>query len=101
MDTTKLVSVNGVVYDISDAPEWENYSKIMGAFEKVHTRYGITEDYTGIFYGGAAPVSNYTDGFQEGSDAGFISLIGSSMVLDGIIDGSITQGKYQIYYPSN
>lgn len=100
IDSTKLVSANGVVYDISDAPEWESYTGILGVFEKKHERFGITDEYTGIYYGGAAPVSNYADRFQEGRDAGFISLIGSGMVLDGKIDGSVTQGKYQLYYPS-
>ena len=100
VDTTKLVSVNNVVYDISDAPEWENYSKILGEYKKIHERYGVTETYRGIYYGGAAALRNYTSGYTEGSDAGFISLIGSKMILDGFIDGSVSPGKYQTLYPS-
>ncbi|MBN1625267.1 MAG: filamentous hemagglutinin family protein [Deltaproteobacteria bacterium] len=99
IDTTKLLSVNNVVYDIDKAEEWETYKGILGDFAKIHDRYGVKETYSGIYYGGVAPIKSYINGFQEGNDAGKISLIASGMVLEGTIDASVTQGDFQIYYP--
>ncbi len=98
VDESLLLSVNNIVYSISEAPQWEAYSKILGEYSKIYERYGLTEEYSGIYYGGAAPLYHYAEGFTQGSDGGYISLLAESIVLDGMIDASVTQGEYQIYY---
>jgi filamentous hemagglutinin family protein len=97
-NTTKLVSANNVVYDISNAPQWESYKGILGDFRYVNERYGNVK-YSGVYYGGVAPLLNYSAGFLEGANAGNITLIGSKLALDGVVDLSVTQGKYQVLYP--
>ncbi|MBN1906196.1 MAG: filamentous hemagglutinin family protein [Deltaproteobacteria bacterium] len=97
-NTTKLVSANNVVYDISNAPQWESYEGILGDFKYVNERYGTTK-YSGVYYGGVAPLVNYSAGFLEGANAGGVTLIGSKLALDGMVDLSVTQGKYQLLYP--
>ena len=92
--TTKLLA-GDKIYDISEAPQWIQYDKIMGFQEKRHERYGITEEYAGLYYGGANPLNDYSPGYIAGSDAGQLTLIGKTIVLDGMLDGSVEPGIYQ------
>lgn len=93
-DSTKLLSGNRV-YDISNAPLYLTYDKILGEFTKVHERFGIREKHTGIYYGGAVPIRSYIDSYWVGGDAGSLHLSAKSLVLDGLIDGSVRSGAFQ------
>lgn len=93
-ETTKLLSGNRI-YDISEAPQWLQYDKVLGVQEKRHERYGIVEEFAGIYYGGAAPLSDYCSSHTEGSDAGSLSLIAGCIALDGQIRGSVEAGIFQ------
>ena len=68
-ETTKLLSGN-TVYDIGSAPEWVTYDKVLGNDQQVYKRFGITEDFSGIYYGGASSLNDYSSGFRQGDDAG-------------------------------
>ncbi len=67
--TTGLVS-GGKVYAINNAPET-------------------------IAYSGIVNVSNYVNGYVEGSNAGSLLLTARNVVLDGNIQGAATPGVYQ------
>ncbi|MGD9159968.1 MAG: filamentous hemagglutinin N-terminal domain-containing protein, partial [Desulfobacteraceae bacterium] len=98
IDSAKLVSINNIVYDIDNAPEWETYkNQFLGEFTQKNERYG-SKTYSGIYYGSAAPLKNYVEGFQEGSNAGTIVASAPVMILDGTIDASVTKGLYQTNY---
>jgi len=58
------------VYDISSAPEWLSYSKIL-------------------------TTSSYFGGATQGSDAGSLSILSRQVTLDGTLLGSATRGAYQ------
>lgn len=94
LDTTKLVCGHRM-YDISDAPQWLVYERMMGDYKKVYDRYGIVESYSGIPYGGPGSFQEYSDRYFEGADAGTLHLAGRQIVLDSRLDGSATAGMYQ------
>jgi hypothetical protein len=93
-DTTKLLSGRQVI-DISDAPQWIAYDRIMGLHQTFHARYGVKEEFRGLFTGGANALRNSSGERVEGKDAGSLTLVAGKMVLDGVLDGSATKGLYQ------
>ncbi len=72
--TTKLVS-NGVVYDISEAPDNLEYDQVI---------YD-TKNY-----------QEYINTFKEGEDAGSLSITAQQIVYEGSLDASAVQGTYQV-----
>ncbi|MGB5156434.1 MAG: filamentous hemagglutinin family protein [Desulfobacterales bacterium] len=94
VDSTKLLTGTNIV-DISEADEWVSYDKIMGLHETYYERFGITEEFNGLFSGGANAVKNYSSERVEGSDAGKLSFFAKRIVLDGELDGSVLKGLYQ------
>ena len=92
--TTKLVSGNRI-YDISNAPEWITYDQIIGQQQRVYAKYGVTDTFTGLYFGGGTPVKDYSPGYLQGSDAGSAALLARQIVLDGRLNGSATRGLYQ------
>jgi filamentous hemagglutinin len=93
-NTTKLLSGNKV-YDISNAPEWLHYDKVLGTQQKVYSRFGIKETYKGLYFGGGNAVHDYSSGYLVGSDAGTLTLEARQIALNGRLDGSATRGVYQ------
>ncbi len=94
LDTTKLVAGNRV-YDISAADPNIRYDSILNMQTVSHSRYGITDTYRGIFYGGAYGVKQYVQQQIIGNDAGLLSLQARQVVLDGRILGRVTRGLQQ------
>jgi len=94
VETTKLLG-GMKIYDISEASESMRFEKVMGLHESYHERYGITEAFEGLYFGGANPVKDFVAAHTEGRDAGTLTLIASRIVLDGEIRGSVERGVYQ------
>ncbi len=94
VDTTELVSGTNI-YDISSAPATVQYNSILGQYTKTYDGFGITQSYSGIYYGGATPLNTYIAGYTKGGDAGSLTLAAGTVVLDGQLSGSMTQGLYQ------
>lgn len=93
LGTTKLVSGNKI-YDIGSAPQWLKYRNLdYQKFE--HQRFGVTEEFKGVYYGGGAPVLSYTPARTVGSDAGQLSVAARKLVLDGDLAGRVTRGHLQ------
>ena len=93
-DTTKLVSGN-TVYDISSAPEWITYNMVLGNDQEVYTRFGITETFSGIYYGGSNSIKDYAPGFSQGDDAGTLTLVAPHIAFEGTMKGSAQAGIFQ------
>jgi filamentous hemagglutinin family protein len=93
-ETTKLLS-GKEVFDISEAPQWRRYEKILGFQEILHERYGIAETYKGLYCGGSMPLKDYVSAFVEGDDAGSLTLGARRIVLDGTLLGRATRGFFQ------
>ena len=94
VDTTKLLA-GATIYDISNAPASLHYDSILGDYSKVYSRFGIIETYSGLYYGGAAPLKTYVNSYTQGGDAGVLQLSASHIVLDGQLKGGVTGGTYQ------
>jgi filamentous hemagglutinin family protein len=92
--TTKLLNGNKI-YDIGSAPEWLTYDKVLDEQVWTYNRFGVTEKYQGLYYGGAYALKNYSSGYQQGCDAGSLSLIARGIALGGSLDGSVVVGPYQ------
>ena len=98
LDTTKLVLGNRI-YDISTADSSLHYDSILNVQTFTNSRFNITEQYNGLFYGGASPVKQYVQAYTVGDDAGSLSLMGGQVVLDGSILGGVTKGLQQTWSP--
>ena len=94
METTKLLSGNRV-YDIGGAPGALSYNKLLGDQETRHRRFGVTEKFQGVYYGGGAPMKDFARRFVEGADAGSVALLARRVVLDGALNGRAERGIYQ------
>lgn len=93
-DTTKLLS-GTKIYDISSAPLSVRYDKIMTRHRRTFEKFGVREEYAGLYYGGGSPLKTHIRSSTKGGDAGRLSLSASTIVLDGTLRGSVTKGDYQ------
>ncbi len=94
VQTTKLLCGN-TIYDISSAPENLQYDRILDETVVKYDRFGIIETFSGIYTGGASPLKSLTSGYIEGADAGSLQINARTVVLNGLLNGSVTIGPYQ------
>ncbi len=93
VNTTKLVS-GMKVYDITDAPLNLRYDMVLGNYQQVYSRWGVVENYSGDYYGGA-PSETYVQGYSVGGAAGTLTLQANTVNFNGTLTGGITPGTYQ------
>ncbi|MEM5787197.1 MAG: filamentous hemagglutinin N-terminal domain-containing protein, partial [Syntrophobacteraceae bacterium] len=91
--TTKLMAGNKI-YDISSAPSWLVYDRVLDKQTVVHKKYGIVDTYYGLFFGGTA-VFDTVQAHVEGHDAGLVAINSRHLLLAGNIDASVTKGIFQ------
>ena len=94
VDTTVLRSGNTAT-TIDNASEWVAYDQILNSQQVTYKRYGITQQFNGIYTGGSNNVRNYVGQRLEGADAGSLTIQPRNLVLNGTLDGSVTKGLYQ------
>ena len=70
--------------------------QILNTQSVIHRRFGIKEDYRGLFTGGAVPLHKRVDALVQGADAGMLHIMARHVLLDGYIDGSVTRGPFQV-----
>jgi hypothetical protein len=58
VETTKLVNHNRI-YDISDAPQYISYDRVMGTHQTVNERFGLVEIFKGLYSGGSSALIEY------------------------------------------
>lgn len=97
-DTTILVSGTDV-YRIADAPDNLVYDLVISPDNPVadtNERFGMSTSYNGVYHtGSASAVHNYAEGYIQGDDAGSLNVIAPVVLLNGMLDGSVTAGIYQ------
>ncbi|MEI6827881.1 MAG: filamentous hemagglutinin N-terminal domain-containing protein, partial [Desulfuromonadales bacterium] len=91
---TTMVVAGNRVYDVSSAPQWLNYT-LLDSQSKAYSRFGMTESFSGIYYGGGSSVYSSSLGRIAGSDAGTLTLSAGILKLDGAIHGEVTRGIFQ------
>ncbi len=95
LDTTVLVS-GTKVYDISTANANVTYDGVLSTQTFASPKFGVTREYDGVYYGGAFPVNKYSASYTVGDNAGIFSMQAGTVVLDGTILGSVTNGLQQV-----
>jgi len=94
MATSRLVSGNKI-YDMASAPQWVQYDRLADSQERTHQRFGVTEKFSGLYFGGGSSVQDLTAARTVGSDAGSVTFKARVMALDGTLTGKATTGAYQ------
>jgi filamentous hemagglutinin family protein len=93
-NTVSMVVAGNKIFDIGSAPQSFSY-RLLDTQTKTYSRFGVTETFHGMFYGGSSSVNSYSIGRIAGSDAGSLSLVAGLVRLDGAILGDVTRGIYQ------
>lgn len=83
------------VYGLGNAPTGLTYSRILGSYTKTYDRFGVEEKYSGLWFGGANRLFNPVPAFEEGGNAGKLTLQARQLLLDGTINSSVTRGLFQ------
>ncbi|KAF0219910.1 MAG: filamentous hemagglutinin family outer membrane [Geobacteraceae bacterium] len=92
--TTKLLS-GTTVYDISNAPQSLSYQKILGSQTVYYRKYGVSEEFKGLYTGGGTALNDFAPGRTVGSNAGALNMAARHLVLDGALNGAVTRDQYQ------
>lgn len=92
--TTK-VRIGNAIYDLQDVPAGVPIDQVLGTFSKKHQRYGLTDEWNGLYYGGSSPYLSYLPSFTQGADGGSLSISGRKIILDGTLNASVVRGIYQ------
>lgn len=95
MYTATMVRVGNKIYDLQNAPEGVPIDEVLGSFSKKHERYGKTDSWYGLYYGGSAPYLSYLSSYLQGADAGMLTLNGRKVIIDGTLNASVVRGIYQ------
>ncbi len=91
LETTRLLRA-GTVVNISDANPDVIYDGIFGSTDVTHRKWGIQEHFE-IFRNNA--LAEFNAGYEEGKDAGSLTLFGAVVVLNGVLDGTSSRGLWQ------
>lgn len=83
------------VYGLNNAPTGLTYTRILGDYTKTYDRFGVEEKYSGLWFGGANRLFNPVPAFEEGGNAGKLTLRARQLLLDGQIKSSVTRGLFQ------
>jgi filamentous hemagglutinin family protein len=94
MATSRLISGNKL-YDIGSAPQWLTYDRLADSQTKSHSRFGVTEEFKGLYFGGGSSVEDLTASRVAGSDAGSVLFNARVVSLDGTLISNVTRGLYQ------
>lgn len=89
-----MLAAGNRVFDIASAPQSFDYS-LLDSQSKSYARFGITETFKGLYYGGGSSVYSSSMGRIAGSDAGSLSLLAEVVKLDGAIHADVSRGIFQ------
>jgi filamentous hemagglutinin family protein len=92
INTTKLITAAGTEVDIANADPNQIYVGIATTTTVNRPRWSVTTIYPNA---GGNATTTYQPAYTEGKDAGTFSLTASKFILDGTVDGQVTQGLYQ------
>jgi len=89
---TTLLFRTGQLVDVSDADPNVRYDGIYGDTSRISQKWGPIERWSFLKQSGAAAT---TPAYDEGKDAGLISIIAPALVLAGNLTGAAQSGVYQ------
>lgn len=89
------VRVGNRMYSLSQLPEGMRVDEVLGKTVKEHERWGVEQEWLGLYYGGSTALKRYLPSFKQGGDAGRLTILARKVVLDGALNGSVVRGIYQ------
>lgn len=89
------VRVGNRMYSLSQLPEGMRVDEVLGKTVKEHERWGVEQEWLGLYYGGSTALKRYLPSFEQGGDAGRLTIKARKVVLDGTLNGSVVRGIYQ------
>ncbi|HEX4638344.1 MAG TPA: filamentous hemagglutinin N-terminal domain-containing protein, partial [Chthoniobacterales bacterium] len=95
VQTTKIVTADGHIFDISQATPDRIYSGIYTGATTVHTKWGIVDTFTSPLASGAY----FEPGYISGGAGGSLNITAPSMALDGAMLGTTITGTRQQFTP--
>lgn len=93
--TSKLLS-GGMAYDIANASPDLHYTGFADTFTVKHNKWGLSQSWT-VFGGDKG---SFERSYDQGMDAGTLTLIGPQLVLNGAVHADSVIGPYQRGTPS-
>jgi|GEM_PF-2569211 len=94
MQSTK-VRIGHRIYDLQDVPSGVPIDEVLDSASKDYTRYGITDEWQGLYYGGSSSYLSYLPAFTQGADGGKLTINSRKVILDGSMNASVLRGIYQ------
>lgn len=92
VQTTRLISANGQVVDISDADPNGVYIGVYNGYTDFQGRWGVAKTWVNPLLSG----QQYVGEFTEGRDAGTLTIKASATVLDGTVYADAFPGSRQL-----
>ncbi|MFA7316507.1 MAG: filamentous hemagglutinin family protein [Sulfuricella sp.] len=89
------VRIGQKIYDLADVPLDVPVDEVLGYHAHKHERYGITDEWHGMYYGGSSAYVRYLPSFTQGADAGSLQILARKTILDGSMHASALRGIYQ------
>ncbi|HEY4375314.1 MAG TPA: filamentous hemagglutinin family protein, partial [Burkholderiales bacterium] len=91
VNTTKLVSATGQIYDINSAPADQAYTSFYGTYTVTSPKYGAEATQTWTI-----PTRGvYEPGYIQGQNAGSISIVSRSVSSNATIKAAVVSGSQQ------
>ena len=89
VSTTRLVTDDFKVVDISEADPNRNYIGVFGVNEEIHKKWGVTQSF------GRSAFSHYESGYVEGRDAGALTVDAPRLAFNSRIQAGSVAGLHQ------
>lgn len=90
--TSKLLTADGRIVDVADADPNDNFVAVASGFSEFQPRAGISD----VFLKQVLAQQRFQAGYDEGRDAGSLSISGAGIRFDGAIFGNAYAGAFQI-----
>jgi len=90
--TSKLITADGRVVDISEADPNDEFVAVAEGFSQTQPRFGVIDTFNNVVVEGR----DFQISYDEGRDAGSLSISASAIRADGIIRGDAFAGTRQI-----
>jgi filamentous hemagglutinin family protein len=93
VQSTSLISTNGTVYNIANAPGNVFYNGISGSYSVTNNKWGITETYNTM--AGGDTRGRWDPGYVQGMSAGTLTVLAPAAVMNGDIVANTVAGINQ------
>jgi filamentous hemagglutinin len=92
IETTHLMTDNGRIVDISEADPSQHYKSVLGFYEEVHQKWGVTKVWQSGLSSGQ---STFEPGYLEGLRAGELNIHTPKLFWQGELLAGSVSGPYQ------